>query len=104
MHEHIKKGFAFFQETHSVGNDYVSWKTEWDGDILLNNGSSNSRGTIIAFTKTFEYQQSKYASDSECRIQLCSILHKDEKLLLINVYNENTEQNQIILLKNYTPF
>ena len=57
MHEHIKKGFAFFQETHSVENDYVSWKTEWDGDILLNNGSSNSRGTMIAFTKTFEYQQ-----------------------------------------------
>ena len=63
MHEHIKKGFAFFQETHSVENDYVSWKTEWDGDILLNNGSSNSRGTMIAFTKTFEYQQLKYASD-----------------------------------------
>ena len=99
MHEHIKKGFAFFQETHSVENDYVSWKTEWDGDILLNNGSSNSRGTMIAFTKTFEYQQLKYASDSEGRIQLCSILHNDEKLLLINVYNENTEQNQITLLK-----
>ena len=56
MHEHVKKGFVFFQETHSVENDYVSWKTEWDSEILLNNGTSNSRETMIAFTKTFEYQ------------------------------------------------
>ena len=66
---------------------------------MLNHGNSNSRGTSIAFTKDFNYKLLKYVSDEDGRIQICSIEYNDKKLLLINIYNENTEQKQVALLK-----
>ena len=53
LKDKVKNGFVMLQETHSIENDFSSWKHEWQGEIVLNNGSSNSRGTMIAFTKNF---------------------------------------------------
>ena len=41
----------------------------------------------------------KYVSDGDGRIQICSILYEEKKLLLVNIYNENSEQKQVTLLK-----
>ena len=97
--EKIKKGIVFLQETHSVENDRNKWKKEFDGDIYLNNGTSNSKGTLIALTKDFNYEKIGYVSDDEGRIQILSIKSDDKKYLLVNVYNENIEAKQVTLLK-----
>ena len=44
------------QETHSVQDYFLSWQNEWGGDIILNHGSSNSRGTLIAFSGYFKFK------------------------------------------------
>ena len=51
----LKNGFAFFQETHSSENRCLSWRQDWKGDMFFNHGTSNSRGTLIAFSENFEY-------------------------------------------------
>ena len=75
------------------------WRLDWGGDLLLNHSTSNSRGTLIAFSKNLDYKLEKYETDNEGRIQICSIILKERKFLIINVYNENTEKEQVILLK-----
>merc|ERR1712105_258490 len=99
LKEKVSKGIVFLQETHSVKNDLQKWKREWEGNLLLNHGTSNSRGNLIAFTKNFDYKLLKYVSDGDGRIQICSILYEEKKLLLVNIYNENLEQKQVTLLK-----
>ena len=85
------------QETHSVQDDL--WQNEWGGNIILNHGSSNSPGTLIAFSDDFKFKIFKNISDNDGRLQLCSIEHNNTKLLLVNIYNENIEHNQVTLLK-----
>ena len=99
LNEKVKKGFIFLQETHSIGNDILDWQNDWGGTMILNNGNSNSRGTLIAFTPDFDYKILKHITDDDGRIQICSIMFDERKLLLVNIYNENIEQKQVILLK-----
>ena len=97
--EKVKNGIIMLQETHSEENDFVKWKKEFDGDIFLNHGTTNSRGTLIALTKGFNYDKISYTSDNEGRIQILALIFDEKRYLIVNIYNENTEQKQVILLK-----
>ena len=98
--EKLKDGIAFFQETHSIENDLAIWRNEWDGEIFINHGTSNSKGVMIGISRDLEYNVLKYDCDEEGRIQILSIIYKDTKFLLINIYNENTEPKQVSLFMN----
>ena len=39
---------------NSFNKDIMRWKNDWGDDIYLNHGTSNSRGTLIAFSKEFD--------------------------------------------------
>ena len=69
-------GIVILQETHSSKKDAKKWKNEWGGDIFLNHGTSNSRGTLIAFSEGFEKNVLKYGDDKEGRIQILAFEHK----------------------------
>ena len=99
LKEKAKSGIFLLQETHSTEEEKNKLRIDWVGDLLLNHGTSNSRGTLIAFSKNLDYKLEKYETDNEGRIQICSIILKERKFLIINVYNENTEKEQVILLK-----
>ena len=77
-----KNGIILLQETHSIERDVRKWKNEWGSDIYLNHGSSNSRGTLIAFTNGFEKKVLKYIDDKNGRIQILTFEHV--KYLFIN--------------------
>ena len=52
IHSKIRpNGIAFIQETHSTENDKIQWTSEWKGNILFSNYTSNARGVAILFTK-----------------------------------------------------
>ena len=97
--EKLKNGFIFMQETHSIQNDFLSWQNEWGSQLILNHGCGNSRGTLIAFSSDFNFKLLKNISDDDGRLQLCSIEHNGKKLLLVNIYNENIENKQVLLLQ-----
>ena len=87
------------QEIHSQPEDEVKWRKEWGSKIYLNHGSSNSRGTMIGFSKNLDIQNLSYHKDNEGRIQTCSFTHNDKKYLIINVYNANIESEQVKTLE-----
>ena len=95
--EKLENGFIFMQETHSIQNDFLSWQNEWGSQLILNHGCGNSRGTLIAFSSDFNFKLLKNISDDDGRLQLCSIEHNGNKLLLVNIYNENIENKQVLL-------
>ena len=71
-----KNGIVLLQETHSTKRDERKWKNEWGGDLYLNHGTSNSRGTLIAFPNGFEKKVLKYVDDKSGRIQILTFEHK----------------------------
>jgi len=71
-----KNGIVLLQETHSTKKNEVGWKKEWGADLYLNHGTSNSRGTLIAFPEGFEKKVLKYMDDKDGRIQILAFEHK----------------------------
>ena len=63
--------------------------------ILLNNGTSNSCGTLIGISKNFEYNILHYYDDKQVRLQLLALKPNDQKFLIFNIYNENFEKDQV---------
>ena len=53
----------------------------------------------IGLTQGFDYAGISYASDNEGRVQILSLNFDGKKYIIVNIYNENTEQKQVILLK-----
>ena len=98
--EKMKDGITFLQETHSSGEVCKTLEKEWKGTCYFNSGSSNSRGVAILFPQNCEYQILRYENDNLGRLQLLSIVIENCKYLLVNVYNPNTEAEQVIFLQN----
>ena len=92
-------GLLLFQETHSAKKDLKGWKNDWKGDIFLNHGTSNSRGVMIAFTESFDKKTLKYVDDKNGRIQIIAFEHLSRKYLIVNIYNNNIEREQVETLK-----
>ena len=92
-------GIVLLQETHSSVKDVARWRNEWGAEIYQNHGSSNSSGTLIAFSKKFDKKVLKYIDDKNGRIQILAFEHKNKKFMIINVYNNNNEKEQVETLK-----
>ena len=88
-------GIAFIQETHSTATDESQWTSEWKGNILFSNYTSNARGVAILFTKECTFVPDKITRDTQGRIILASVQVNDKKLLLINLYNNNDQKGQL---------
>ena len=69
-------------------------------DFELNHGATNSRGTAIFFSN-LGYNQLFYFSDNNGRLRILSLKLKEngKKLLIVNIYNPNTGNLQVSLLK-----
>ena len=98
LRDKIKSGFVFLQETHSVKNLEKEWKSQWGGDIYFSHGTSNSTGCAIAFSNNFSAKILNESKDENGRLLILEASIKDEKFLLINLYNANAEVDQLTVL------
>ena len=110
--EKISSGMCFFQECHSTLDSENEWKKNWNGQIYFSHGQSNSTGCAIAFSENLDIKidDSKISKDEKGRILILEATYDSKKLLLINLYNANTEKEQLEilstlcnLLKNHNP-
>ena len=80
----------------------MKWEKHWGKktDIFLNHGQSNARGNAIVFNN-LDFAVDRYVDDKNGRLQIMSIKVTDyeKNLLLINIYNENAENDQLSLLE-----
>ena len=57
--------------------------------------SNDSRGVLIAFREGLHFTIEKEVRDSKRRILMLKVIIQNSKYLLINLYNANTEQQQV---------
>ena len=94
----VNEGIILLQETHSSREKCDSWSKEFDGNCFFNHGTSNSKGVAILLTLDQDYKVLKYEHYGEGRLQILSIELEDQKYLIVNVYNPNTEKEQVAFL------
>ena len=91
----LNNGIFFLQETHSTHSDEEKWQNEWGGKLVFSHGSSDSKGVCIGFTKKMDAKLEKISCDNNGRIIIIDLILDDEKYILINLYNANTETEQL---------
>ena len=103
--EHLKikgkNGIFLLQETHFEDNDKKTLQHEWGTkDFYLCNGGRNCRGTAI-FISNLRFKELFYFSDNIGRLQILSLELLDDckKILVVNIYNENDENSQVLFLE-----
>ena len=86
------------QETHSSVEDEKQWSDNFKGKIFYSHGATNSCDVAIAFlgSKSLEVVETK--NDDQGRILILDIKICDKELLLVNLYNANTEKEQLEIL------
>ena len=95
-------GLLFLQETHSTIACEKKWKDEFGGDLHFSHGSSNSCEVLIAFygNQDITVKKSCPTKKGESLFQI----HGLTTLIFcfLNIYNANTEKEQVSVLNELT--
>ena len=85
----------FLQETHSSEDAHNKWRDDFQEQIFFSHRTANSFVVMIGFpgNKTIKYN--KIRTDNNGRIIVLEAEIDDEISLLINLYNPNTEAEQV---------
>ena len=74
--------------------DWIRLIDDFNGQIHYSHGKSNSCGVLIAFFGSIIYTVKKRASDKHGRILIIALI-EDTELILINLHNANTANDQL---------
>ena len=69
---------------------------------MFSHRSNDSRGVLIAFREGLHFTVEKEMKDSKVRILMLKIIFQNSKYLLINLYNANTEQQEVDTFEDVT--
>ena len=94
-------GFIFLQETHSSVKDEKLWIDEFEGQLFFSHGKTNSCGVAIGFVgkKALNILNIKHNLG---RILVIEVKIDDSVFVLINIYNANTESEQLHTLNKHS--
>ena len=87
-----KSDFIFLQETHSKKDSEACWENEWESDIIMAHGSSNSWGVDCTIHSKILDPLGRYV--------ILKAEINDKMYVLINVYAPNKDANIIKFLNN----
>ena len=93
-------GILFIQEMHSCIGDELIWSTQFDGKMWFSHGANNSRGVLIGISKDLEYVVEKECKELRGRFIILKFVIQGTSFLLINIYNDNTEADQVKTLED----
>ena len=86
-------GKLFLQETHSFYDTVINWRNDFKGELFFSHGTINSCGVMIGYLYSNKINRIK--NDNQGRILVVDADIDEEKFVLINLYNANTETEQI---------
>ena len=90
-------GVLFLQETHSVSNDENVWADDFKGQVFFSHGTSNFRGVLIAYLGSTSFVVKNKRNVEAGLILKLHFSIDDNDHILVNIYNANTETEQISL-------
>ena len=92
-------GFIFLQETYSCINVEIKWREEFNGELFFSHGKTNSCGVAIGFCGSKTVEQTNKI-DKSGRNLLVETTIDAAVFVLINIYNANTELEQLETLSD----
>ena len=90
----------FLRETHSNSKKEQKWKEDFHGKVFFSHGKTNSCGVLTSYLATEKCTVKKQQTDIDDRILILDVSINDFKYILINLYNANTEKEEIEVLSN----
>ena len=97
----LPQGIFFLQQTHSTISNEVSWRDELNAILFFSHGSSTSCGVLIGFLGKFDVNVLNQMSDKKSCILILNITMDAKKFVSINLYNSNTETEQVEALTHF---
>ena len=96
----VKNGVVFLQETHSNSASENKFRNDFgkNNELYFSHGTSASCGVAIGFCGSYERQVKKEIIDPNGRYLMMHVKVGDSDYALINIYNPNTENEQVRLL------
>ena len=94
----LPQGILVFQETDSTESNEASWRDEFNATLFFSHGSSNSCGVLIGFLGQFDVNVLNQMCDSKGRILVLNVTIDVKNFVLINLYDPNTENEQVEVL------
>ena len=88
-------GFVFLQETHYSLNVEKKWADEFKGQLFFSHGKTNSCGVAIGYVGN---KTCSLISQIKDNLLVLEVKIDSEILILINIYNANTETEQLSTL------
>ena len=93
-------GLLFLQETRSNSKVEQKWKEDFHGKVFFSQGKTNFCAVLIAYFWTEKYIVKKQQTDHSGHILILDVSINDSEYNLIELYNANTEKEQIKVLSN----
>ena len=101
LNKHLShEGIIFLQETHSKEGDEMKWRNDFKGPVFYSHGTSNSCGVLTAYLGSRKFILNKTLKDKRGRILILDANIDDVEYILINIYNANTETEQVKVLQD----
>ena len=88
----------FLQETHWSVDDEKRKCNDLNGNLCFSNGKPNSCGVVIGYVGSKSFVLANQTTDKIGRFLLIEAIIDDVKFVLINIYNSNTESQQLLTL------
>lgn len=88
------------QETYLTDDLLNNINKEWEGRLLLSQGTNHSKGNIILFSINIDYELLGVHSSSDGRLFFANIKTEDEKIIsLVNIYAPNCMKERKLFFK-----
>ena len=88
-------GFIFLQETHSSVIDEKIWNDGFEGQLFFSHGKTSSCSVAIDFVGTQALNILNIKRDNLGPILVIYVKIDDSVFVFINIYNANTESDQL---------
>ena len=72
-----------------MDKDLYDIRSTWNGEVIINGSTTNSRGVAILLSKDFEYKIEKISSDNSGNLIQLDLLTNNIKIKIINIYAPN---------------
>ena len=95
MEKIANNGILVLQETHSSHDIVINWRGNITGELFFSHGTTNSRGAMIGYLGSNKIKVNRIKNDNRGRILIVDADIDEEIFVLINLYNANTETEQI---------
>ena len=92
--------YYFYKKLILTAKSNKNWKKDFKGPVFFLSRKSNSCGVLIVYFGTGTFTIKKQQTDKEGHILILDVSSNDSEYILINLYNANTENEQIDVLSS----